>query len=86
MICDESVKFQELSLELHTTNLEMKPSLSFSLIESSSLSEEGHGGQQMSPELLNKEFQRNPHNSDLETTTKSLMAPYFQGIKQVCSS
>ena len=56
MICNESVKLQELSLELHTTNLEMKPSLSLSSIESSSRSEEGHGGQQMSPELLNEAF------------------------------
>ena len=54
MICDESVKLQELSLELHTINLEMKPLLSLSSIESSSRSEEGHGGQQMSPELLNE--------------------------------
>ena len=44
-----SGKSQELSLELHTTNLEMKPSLSLSSIESSSRSEEGHGSQQMSP-------------------------------------
>ena len=43
MICDESVKLQELLLELHITNLEIKPSLSLSLIESPLRSEEGHG-------------------------------------------
>ena len=55
---DESVKLQELSLELyvHTNLLEMKRLLSLSSSESSTRSEEGRGGQKMSPELLNKAF------------------------------
>ena len=55
MNSDESVELQELSLELHT---EMKRLLSLSLSESSTRSdlEEGHGGQKMSPKLLNKAF------------------------------
>jgi hypothetical protein len=40
----------------------MKLLLSLSLIEISSRSEEGRGGQQMPPEVLNKVFSRNPHN------------------------
>ena len=53
MTSDESVELQELSLELHT-NLEMKRLLSLSLSESSTRSEEGHGGQKMLPEFFNK--------------------------------
>jgi hypothetical protein len=53
---DESVKIQELSLDLYATNLEMKRSLTLSLVESSSRSKEDSGGQQVSPELLNKAF------------------------------
>jgi hypothetical protein len=45
-----AVRLQELSLDIHTTNLEMKRSLSLSSIDSSSRSEEGSGGQ-MSPEF-----------------------------------
>ena len=56
MISDESVELQELSLELHTNLLEMKRLLSLSLSENSTRSEEGRGGQKMSPELLNKAF------------------------------
>ena len=55
MTSDESVELQELSLELHT-NLEMKRLLSLSSSESSTRSEEGRGGQKMSPKLLNKAF------------------------------
>ena len=56
MTGDESVELQDLSLDLHTSFLEKKPSMSLLSIESSSRSEEGRGGQQMSPELLNKAF------------------------------
>ena len=55
MTSDESVELQELLLELHTNLLEMKRLLSLSSSESSTRSE-GHGGQKMSPELLNKAF------------------------------
>ena len=59
-----------LSLDLHTNLLEMKRLPSLSSIESSIKSEEGSGGQQMSPELLKKKkkkrFQQNPHNSYIE--------------------
>ena len=56
MTSDESVELQELSLELHTNLLEMKRLLSLSSRENSTRSEEGRGGQKMSPELLNKAF------------------------------
>ena len=56
MNSDESVELQELSLELHTSLLEMKRLLTFSSSESSTRSEEGRGGQKMSPKLLNKAF------------------------------
>jgi hypothetical protein len=83
MSSDESVEVQELSLDLHvhTINLEMKQSLSLSSIESSSRSEEGSGGQQLSPELFNKAF-------STKNTMKSLlvMAPCFQCINQVAVS
>ena len=53
---DESVELQELSLVLHTSLLEKKPSLSLLSIENWSRSEKGRGDQQMSPELFNKMF------------------------------
>ena len=56
MTSNESVELQELSLELHTNLLEMKRLLSLSSSENSTRSEEGGGGQKMSPELLNKAF------------------------------
>ena len=56
MNSDESVELQELSLELHTNLLEMNRLLSLSSSESSTRSEEGRGGQKMSPKLLNKAF------------------------------
>ena len=56
MNSDESVELQELSLELNTNLLEMKRLLSLSSSESSTRSEEGRGGQKMSPKLLNKAF------------------------------
>ena len=86
MNSDESVELQELSLELHTNLLEMRRLLSLSSSESSTRSEEGRGGQKMSPKLLNKAFSTNPHNAYIVPTTESLMAPCFQRIKQVCSS
>ena len=33
-----------------------------------------------------KHFQRNPHNTYVEISTESLMAPNFQRINEVCSS
>ena len=54
MNSDEPVELQDLSLGLHTRHLEKKPSLSVLSIESLSKGKEGRGGQQMSPELLNK--------------------------------
>ena len=48
VISDESVELQDLSLVLHPSLLEKKPSLSLLSIESSSRSEEGRGDQQMS--------------------------------------
>ena len=56
MTTDESVELEDLSLDLHTSLLEKEPLLSLLSIESLSRSEEGKGGQQMSPELLNKAF------------------------------
>jgi hypothetical protein len=72
---DESLELQELSLDLHSTNLEMKRSLFLSLIESSSRSEEGSGGQEVSPELLNKAFSHTI--ICIEIAKKSLTAPCF---------
>ena len=66
MTSDESVELQELSLELHTNLLEMKRLLSLSSSENSTRSEEGRGGQRISPELLNKAF-----------STKSTQCIYF---------
>ena len=48
-ISDKSAVLYELSLSLHT-------SLSVLSIESSSRSQEGSGGQKITPELLNKAF------------------------------
>ena len=56
MTSDKSVELLDLSLDLFTSLHEKKPSLSLLSIESSSTSEEGRGGQQVSPELLNKAF------------------------------
>ena len=56
MTSNESVELQELSLELHTNLFEMKRLQSLSSSENSTRSEEGGGGQKMSPELLNKAF------------------------------
>ena len=56
MTTDESVELEDLSLDLHTSLLEKETLLSLLSIESLSRSEEGKGGQQMSPELLNKVF------------------------------
>jgi hypothetical protein len=49
----------------------MNRSLSISSIDSSSRGKEGGGDQQMSPELLNKVFQRNPHNTCIEIAMKA---------------
>ena len=46
----------KLSLTVRTLPVEKKSLLALLSIESSSGSEEGHGGQQMTPELLNKAF------------------------------
>ena len=56
MTSDESVELWDLSLDLRTSLHEKKLLLSRLSIESSSRSEEGRGGQQMLPELLNKVF------------------------------
>ena len=53
---DESVKLNDLSLDLLTSLLEKKPSLSPLFTESSSQEAKKAGDQQMSPELLNKAF------------------------------
>ena len=55
-----------------------------SLLKLGKKCEESNGGQQMSPELLNTGFQRNPHNA--YNCLKSLTAPCFQHINQVCGS
>ena len=47
---------RELSLVVHTSLLEMKPSSSLLFIDSWSRSEKGRGGQLMSSELSNKAF------------------------------
>jgi hypothetical protein len=60
----------------------MKRSLSLSSIESSSRSEEGSGGQQMSPELLNKAFLTKSTQYIVEIAMKSLTVPCFQRINQ----
>ena len=62
------------------------PLLSLFSIENWSRSEEGRGGQQMSPELSNKVFSMNPHNTYIEISTESLMIPGFHRINEVCSS
>ena len=51
---DESVELNDLSLNLLTSLLEKKPSLSPLFTESSSQEAKKAGDQQMSPELLNK--------------------------------
>ena len=56
------------------TSLEMKPLPSLS-IESSSRSEEGHGGLQMSPELLNEVFSTKS-NSTRQQVTESNSRQY----------
>ena len=45
--------------------------------------EEGQDGQQMSPELLNKVFQRNPSNAFDKIGMRSLMAPCFRYINKL---
>ena len=71
MTSDESVQLKDLSLDLHTSLVEKKPSLCHLSIESSSRSK-GGGGQQMSPKLLNKAFTTNSHNAYLENVIKSV--------------
>ena len=56
MFSDESIELWNLSLDLLTSRLEKKLSLSLLFTESSSRSEEGSGDQQMSPYLSNKVF------------------------------
>ena len=55
---DKSVELQDLLLDLPTSLLEQKPSLSLLFTKSSSRSKEGRGDQQMSPELLNRAFSK----------------------------
>ena len=64
----------ELSVDLHTGFLDKKPLLSLMSIESSSGSEEGRGGQQMMPKLLNKAFSMKATNLNLENVIKNPMA------------
>ena len=66
---DESIMLWELSLDIHTPCVEKKLLLFCLSIERSLGSEEGAGDQQMTPELLNKAFQRKLH------TTKTLKTP-----------
>ena len=58
LICKCAMISDELFvlLTVHTLRIERKPLLILSSIESSSRSEEGCGGQEMTPELLNKAF------------------------------
>jgi hypothetical protein len=71
MNSDESVELQELSLDLCSTNLEMKRLLSLSLIESSSRSEEGSGIQSIFNEIHTNV------NACVKIAMKSLTAPFF---------
>ena len=57
MFSNESVELNDLSLDLLTSLLEKKPSLSLLSTESSSEEAKKVGDQQMSPELLNKAIQ-----------------------------
>jgi hypothetical protein len=59
MISDEPVVLMDLWLTIHTLRVEKKSLLSLLSIESSPGSEKGGGGQQMTPELLNKAFSAN---------------------------
>ena len=56
MFSDESVELWNLSLDLLTSRLEKKLSLSLLFTKSLSRSEEGSSDQQMSPYLSNKAF------------------------------
>ena len=60
MFSDESVELNDLSLDLLTSLLEKKPSLSPLFAESSSQEAKKAGDQQMLPELLNKAFSTKP--------------------------
>ena len=53
---DESVELNDLSLDLLTSRIEKKPSLSPLFTENSSQEVKKAGDQQMSPELLNEAF------------------------------
>ena len=79
MTSEESVELQ-LLLDLYTSFLEKKSSLSLLLIENSSRSEEGRDSQQMSPELWMKHFQQNSHNAYLEKSNGTLFSLYKRGM------
>ena len=60
------------------------PLLSLLSIKSSSGSEEGSGGQQMTPELLNKA--QKLHDKNVENTIKNPMTSYFRSMNEVVAA
>ena len=85
MTSDQSVKLQDLSLDLHTSRLEKKPLL---CIESSSRGKEGRDDQQMSPHLLNKVFSTKSTRfiNFVKIATRSTLFSTYKGGTYVAAS
>ena len=86
MFSDESVKLQDLSLNLPTSLLEQKPSLSRLFTKSLLRNEEGRGGQQMLPKLLNKAITTKSTQHIFENVIRRLTALHLQCVNEVCDS